>query len=365
MNTSIRLQQILARAGVASRRRAEVLMTEGRVAVNGKLVTTLGARADPVKDIITLDGQPVGPAQPAATLMLHKPVQVMTTLVDPQGRETVADLVKEEPFRFVPVGRLDYQTEGLLLMTTDGELVNRLLHPSYHVPKIYQVKVRGRLRPHTLNALRDGIQLDDGRTRPAVVEILHQGETHTWLELVVTEGRNRLVRRMVETAGHPALRVVRTEMATLELGQLKPAQFRYLGPGELAALYTTAGLATPKFSKEAQQKGTGALGKARRGRGPLPNQEGAAPNVPEKKKSRRNRIPKRDSIDGVKVGATSSNEKGTSSVVTGSKARSEAQSGRGVEGRKVRPRGRSGSERGRGVSPRRASRSSSRGPKRQ
>lgn len=274
--STVRIQQILARAGVASRRRAETLMTAGRVAVNGQVVKTLGAKAHPNKDHITVDGKPIGAAQPAATIMLHKPVQVMTTLDDPEGRETVADIIQDESLRFVPVGRLDFQTEGLLLMTTDGELMNRLLHPRHHVPKVYQVKVRGRVQKSALDQLRDGVKLEDGMTRPSVVEVIHQGDTHTWLEIVVTEGRNRLVRRMVDVIGHPALRVVRTEMATLELGDLKPAQYRYLNGTELSALYMTAGLSAPKVSERAEETGFQWLGKARRGRGPLPLQDGVS-----------------------------------------------------------------------------------------
>ncbi|MEL6183502.1 MAG: pseudouridine synthase [Myxococcota bacterium] len=268
--SEVRLQQIIARAGVASRRRAEGLIAEGRVTVNGEVVTKLGTRARPGEDVITVDGQPIGPAQELATVIMHKPVQVVTTLDDPRSRETVADLVKDEPYRFVPVGRLDYQTEGLLFLTTDGELVNRLLHPRHHVPKTYQVKVKGRPRPHALDGLRDGLELDDGRTRPALVEVLESGDRSTWLEIVVTEGRNRLVRRMVDAVGHPALRVVRTEMATVELGDLRPGQFRYLSPDEVAAIYATAGLPPPKASARAREIGTALLGTSRRGRGPRP-----------------------------------------------------------------------------------------------
>lgn len=273
---TLRLQQILSRAGIASRRSAEALITSGRVRVNGEVVTTLGARAHPVEDVITVDGNRVGQAQEAATIMLHKPAGVVTTLADPKSRETVADLVASEPFRFVPVGRLDYHSEGLLLLSTDGELVNRLLHPSFHVPKIYHVKVRGRLSPEALDRLRDGVKLDDGPTRPTVVEVLEASDRHTWIEIVVTEGRNRLVRRMLDTVRAPALRLIRTEMATLELGELKPGQYRYLSPGELDALYRTAGLPAARPSERGRELGPVVLGKARRGRGPRPGQPAKA-----------------------------------------------------------------------------------------
>lgn len=285
--TEARLQQVLAKAGVASRRRAEGLITEGRVAVNGKVVTTLGVKADPDRDEITVDGKRVGPEQEAATVMLHKPVQVVTTLDDPQGRETVAELVEGEPYRFVPVGRLDYQTEGLLFLSTDGDLIHRLLHPSHFVPKVYNVKVKGRLKKQALDALREGVKLDDGPTRPTVVEVLEEGDSFAWLEIVVTEGRNRLIRRMVEAVGHPALRLVRTEMATLELGTLKPGQYRYLRPAELALMYATAGLPSPRTSARYTEVEDKVLGKARRGRGARP--EGRVEGAAAKKKDRPNR----------------------------------------------------------------------------
>ncbi len=269
---TLRLQQILSRAGVASRRRAEVLITEGRVTVNGKLVTELGSRAHPTLDDVRVDGEKVGLAQAPATVMMFKPDGVVSTLDDPQKRPTVVDIVDAEPHRFLPVGRLDYHTEGLLLLSTDGELIHRLLHPSYHVPKVYQVKIRGRLDRAALAALSEGVTLEDGPTRPAVVERIDESERHSWLEVVVTEGRNRLVRRMMDAVGHPALRVVRTEMATLDLEGLRPGQYRYLAPDELSAMYRTAGLAGVRPCPRAEEVGSEPLGKARRGRGPLPGQ---------------------------------------------------------------------------------------------
>lgn len=269
--SAVRLQVILSRAGVASRRKAETYIAEGRVAVNGKVVQELGAKADPESDVITVDGEVVGPRQEKATIILHKPVEVVTTLSDPEGRETVAALLAEEPYRFVPVGRLDYHTEGLLLLTTDGELMNRLLHPRYHVPKVYAVKVRGRPSGGALDRLRQGVKLEDGKTRPAIVDVLEEAPKHAWLRLVVSEGRNRLVRRMCDAISHPALRVVRTEFATIDLGDLKPATYRYLDRRELGRLYKTARLkAPPGICQRAETIGTKRLGTARRGKGPLP-----------------------------------------------------------------------------------------------
>ena len=270
--TEIRLHVLLSRAGFASRRKAEALIKEGRVQVNNRVVTTLGAKADPERDSVSVDGVSVGDRQPPTTMVLNKPVEVVTTLSDPEQRETVADLVADEPYRFLPVGRLDYHTEGLLLMTTDGELSHRLLHPRYHVPKVYQVKVRGRPDRPAIDRLREGVPLDDGPTRPAVVEVLEEGHRWTWLEIVVAEGRNRLVRRMCDEVGHPALRVVRTELATIGLGGLKPGQFRYLNPSELAALYQTADLPVPtELPARAHDAQRLVLGAARRGKGPLPS----------------------------------------------------------------------------------------------
>lgn len=260
---------MLSRAGVASRRAAERLITAGRVSVNGRVVTELGTRVDSEHDAVAVDGKPVGAAEPLATVMLHKPYQVVSTMKDPEGRETVANLVSDEPYRLFPVGRLDYHTEGLLLLTNDGRLAEHLLHPRYHVPKVYLVKVAGRVAPAAVDRLRAGVKLEDGPTGPAVVELVEAGRGFTWLEIVVTEGRNRLVRRMVDAVGHTARRVVRTELATLSLGNLKPGQYRYLDAGQLGVLYRVARLAkVPGQSERARV--TGFLGQGRRSRGPLP-----------------------------------------------------------------------------------------------
>ncbi|MEO1335302.1 MAG: pseudouridine synthase, partial [Myxococcota bacterium] len=295
--SEIRLHVLLSRAGVASRRKAETLIKEGRVQVNGEVVRTLGAKADPERDSVAVDGVNVGARQPPTTLVLNKPVEVVTTLSDPEARETVADLVADEPYRFLPVGRLDYHTEGLLLMTTDGELSHRLLHPRYHVAKIYQVKVRGRPGRHALDRLREGVMLEDGQTRPAIVELLEDGSRATWIEIVVAEGRNRLVRRMCDEVGHPALRVVRTELATIGLGGLKPGQFRYLRPAELAALYRTAHLPVPEeLPERAEAAQRMVLGTARRGKGPLPgdSRRGPPPAQPPAHRASRGRGPRRE-----------------------------------------------------------------------
>ncbi|MEQ8978082.1 MAG: pseudouridine synthase, partial [Deltaproteobacteria bacterium] len=264
---SIRLQVVLSRAGIASRRTAEKMIEDGRVAVNGEVVREQGTKVEDA-DVVTLDGEVVGPKQDPVTLVMFKPAEVVTTMSDPEGRETVADIVRNEPYRLVPVGRLDYLTEGLLLMSTDGELIERLLHPRHKVPKIYVVKTVGTMGDEAVTQLIEGVELEDGVTHPAVVEVLEQTPRRTWIEIVVTEGRNRLVRRMCEAVGHEALRVVRTAIGTIDLGDLKPGQYRYLTAQELGALYKAAGLEKARRFEPANAGYV--IGKARRGKGAFP-----------------------------------------------------------------------------------------------
>lgn len=270
--SDVRLHVLLAKTGALSRRRAEDEIRAGRVTVNGNVIRTLGTKVDPDKDVITLDGEPIRSAQRAATIVLHKPDAVVTTMSDPEGRETVAQLVKGEPYKLRPVGRLDYHTEGVLLLTTDGELANRLLHPRHHVPKTYLVKVAGKPSPKTLDRLRSGVALEDGKTRPAIVEVVEHEGNATWLEMILTEGRNRLVRRMCDQVHHQALRVVRTGFATIDLGDLRPGQYRYLTDREKTLVYTTVGLSSPELNDELrpEEEGYKKLGTARRRKGPIP-----------------------------------------------------------------------------------------------
>lgn len=268
MSEEVRLQVVLARAGVASRRGAERMISDGRVTVNGDVVTKLGTKVDPETDAITVDGDPIGKRQDPVTVALYKPAEVVTTMADPQGRETVADILKEEPYRLVPVGRLDYHTEGLLLLSTDGQLAERLLHPKHAVPKIYVAKVAGRVRDKALERLSNGVKLDDGMTKPAVVNIVQEEEKRTWLEIVVTEGRNRLVRRMCEAVGHEVYRLVRTGIGTIGLGDMKAGQYRYLTAPEIGALHKAAGMSGARRF-EPDDAGF-ILGKSRRGKGTFP-----------------------------------------------------------------------------------------------
>ena len=266
----LRLHKFLAQAGLASRRHAEGLIKDGRVRVNGQLITELGAKIDPEKDEVSVDGRAVRAAEARTTVVLQKPVGVVTTMSDPEGRRTVAALVAREPYRLVPIGRLDFHTEGVLLLTTDGELAHRLLHPSHKVPKIYVVRVGGHPTEARLEQLRRGIQLEDGMTEPALVSVLEVGVRSTWLEIIITEGRQRQVRRMCEAIEHRPLRVVRTSFATITGEGLKPGQYRYLPRAELTGLYGLVGLEPPPMSERARETLGAPLGDEERSKGALP-----------------------------------------------------------------------------------------------
>lgn len=230
-----RLQKVIARAGIASRRRAEELIASGRVRVNGQVVTELGVRVDPATDRVEVDGRPVVFPR-LVYLMLHKPRGVVTTLRDPQGRATVLDLVPGVPERLFPVGRLDYDSEGLLVLTNDGELAHRLMHPSFEVVKVYRVCVAGKVTGAALKRLREGVMLDDGMTAPARVQVLSRREDGTWLEIGIHEGRNRQVRRMAKAVGLSVRRLIRIAYGPLRLGNLPPGKFRFLKESAVAAL---------------------------------------------------------------------------------------------------------------------------------
>jgi 23S rRNA pseudouridine2605 synthase len=233
----VRLNAFLARAGVASRRRADDLIRAGRVRVNGRkgeLNTVVGRR-----DLVEVDGARIE-LQRLAYVLLNKPAGAVTTARDPQGRATVVDLVPPEP-RVVPVGRLDADTTGALLLTNDGELAHRLAHPRYGVPKVYEAEVEGSPSAGAVARLRSGIDLEDGRTAPAAARVLRRGGTSR-LELTVHEGRKHQVKRMCEAVGHPVRRLHRSRYAGLELGDLAPGAWRALTREEVAALRAGVGL---------------------------------------------------------------------------------------------------------------------------
>jgi 23S rRNA pseudouridine2605 synthase len=231
-----RLQKILSRAGIASRREAEMIITSGRVAVNGTVITELGSRADACADRITLDGRPLRIEAERVYILLNKPSGYVTTLKDPQGRPVVTDLLKGVRERVYPVGRLDYNTEGLLLLTNDGELANGLAHPSHEVEKEYMVRVRGSVTPEQLHSLSAGVDLDDGKSAPAQVKLVSESENNSWISVTIHEGRYRQVRRMCEAVGLTVVRLKRTRYGLLETGEMKPAEFRHLSPKEVSGL---------------------------------------------------------------------------------------------------------------------------------
>lgn len=234
-----RIQKILARAGVGSRRAVEEMIAAGRIRINGR-TAILGGRIDPTKDEVLVDGSRVPLDSSLVHFLLNKPVGVVSTSSDPDGRPTVVDLIETEQ-RVWPVGRLDVDSEGALLVTNDGDLAQRLTHPRFQVPKTYLAEVRGDVGTAALKTLRRGVELDDGVTAPAEAHIVEKGEGRTLLEITIREGRHRQVRRMCEAAGHPVDRLVRTAIGPLGLGRLKPGRSRRLAPLEVSSLYQASG----------------------------------------------------------------------------------------------------------------------------
>jgi len=239
--TGERLQKILARAGLGSRRKCEELIRSGAVKVNGRVVTELGTRIDPQKDKVTVNERPIEPEE-KVYIALYKPPGYVTTLFDPQRRRTVKDLVEDIPQRVYPVGRLDYDTEGLLLMTNDGALAYALTHPKHHVPKTYVATVTGKPDPSALKQLARGVRLSDGPTAPARVRLLKPGSLESVVEITIHEGRNRQVRRMCEAVGHPVRALRRVRFGNIELGGLEPGRYRKLTKTELKRLRMLSGL---------------------------------------------------------------------------------------------------------------------------
>lgn len=242
----IRLQKILSAAGIASRRAAEAYITDGRVSVNGETVSQLGSKADPETDDIRVDGRRVKASERRLYILMYKPRGYITSRSDPQRRPTVVDLLAKGGVRdyVYPVGRLDYESEGLLLLTSDGDLAARLTHPSHEVEREYQVKVLGIPDDHDLDRLARGIVIDGRRTLPAEVRVLKAAETagsqHALLSIVVKEGRNRQVRNMCEAVGHPVDRLKRVRIGPIKDEHIRPGEFRELDTKEIAALQRSA-----------------------------------------------------------------------------------------------------------------------------
>lgn len=239
----MRLQKILSRAGIASRRAAEGLIAEGRVSVNGTIVREMGTKADPASDDIRVDGRRIRTAEPIRYILMNKPAGYVTTRSDPQRRPTVIDLLRGVREYVYPAGRLDYDTEGLVLLTNDGDLAARLTHPRHGVERTYEARVAGVPNADAIERLRKGIPLDGRRTRPAEVKLLHRGraDRNSLLVMTIREGRNRQVRRMCEAVGHPVTALARTRMGPLSDKRLKPGMWRNLTLDEVQALKKTAG----------------------------------------------------------------------------------------------------------------------------
>ena len=246
-----RLQKVLAHAGVASRRACEQLIADGRVSVDGVTVTEAGVRVDPLTQEIRVDGSRILTNPELITLMLHKPAGVVTTMEDPEGRPTVAqygrDYLAEHPelpdsLRLVHVGRLDTETEGLLLLSNDGELSHRLMHPSFEIAKTYVAIVEGQVEPWVPRKLRRGIELEDGEAKADRVTVKDSGPRGSIVEITLHSGKNRIVRRMLDAVGHPVTRLARTRLGPLRLGNLRPGQTRPLSGEEIAALQKEVGL---------------------------------------------------------------------------------------------------------------------------
>lgn len=238
----VRLQKVLAAAGLGSRRACEVLIGEGRVEVDGRVVREQGLRIDPAKAVVRVDGERVPTAPGIVVFAFNKPLGVITTMSDDQGRPCVGDWVQGRNERLFHVGRLDADTEGLLFLTNDGELANRLGHPRHQVDKTYVATVRGQVSNHELKALRDGIELEDGMARCDFARVIQRTPERSLVELVIHEGRNRLVRRMMAAIDRPVTGLVRTRVGPVHLGQQRPGVLRAITGGELRSLYTAVGL---------------------------------------------------------------------------------------------------------------------------
>jgi 23S rRNA pseudouridine2605 synthase len=230
-----RLQKILSEMGIASRRKAEELIAEGRITVNGR-IATIGMKADPAKDHIKVGGKLLIKPEPKVYLIFNKPKQVVTSLRDPEGRLTVKDFLRGIKYKIFPVGRLDYDSEGLLLLTNDGDFAHAVLHPSGKIQKTYLVKVKGTPEDAGVERLRRGVKLEDGVTAPAKIKKMRLTENNSWFEMTIHEGRKRQIRRMFETIGHPVLKLKRTRINGIELGDLKSGGYRYLTPEEMSKM---------------------------------------------------------------------------------------------------------------------------------
>ncbi len=231
-----RLQKYLARSGIASRRKSEEMVKAGLVSVNGMVITEMGYKVEALRDRVTVNGKDVRPEEEMVYLLFHKPLRVVTTLSDPQGRQVISSFVKDLKQRVYPVGRLDYLTSGLLLLTNDGEMAYRLTHPKFKVDKVYIVGVEGMVTNRELQTLKQGVMLDGSFTMPAKVRSLQAEKGHMLLEIIISEGRNRQVRRMLEAVGHKVSSLKRVRFGNLSLENLKSGEYRHLTNHEVEGL---------------------------------------------------------------------------------------------------------------------------------
>jgi 23S rRNA pseudouridine2605 synthase len=269
-----RVQKVLARAGLASRRQAEALIAEGRVRVGGRRIDQQGMLVDPRHDSISVDGRRVAP-EPLTYLLFHKPREVMCTMRDPLGRRSVVDYLRGVETRVVPVGRLDYQTSGVLLLTNDGDFARELLHPSRGVLKEYVLKLKGPVDAAGLERLRSRIDIGGKQTKPARIERLRADDNNTWLVVTLQEGKNRQVRRLAEYAGYRVMRLTRTRFAGLATESLRPGEWRQLSAAEVRAVRSHS--KTESESADGLRSTSARPGERPRGAAPAPNVAGARP----------------------------------------------------------------------------------------
>ncbi len=238
----VRLQKLLAQSGVASRRRCEELMLAGSVTVDGEVVTRLGTKVDPAVAVVRVDGKRLAPVSAHVYLVVNKPLGVVSTMSDPEGRRTLQDLVSDRAERLFHVGRLDTDTSGLILLTNDGDFAQRMAHPSYEVNKTYVAEVEGHVYPNVIKRLLAGVTLEDGPVTVTKARVMTASDERSMIELVIHEGRNRIVRRLLEEVDHPVRQLTRTAIGTVRLGDLRPGAVRELSVEELGLLLDSAQL---------------------------------------------------------------------------------------------------------------------------
>ena len=231
-----RLQKYMSNCGIASRRKCEEIILAGRVTVNGNKITKIGCTVDPQKDKVYLDGKPIKKEKEKIYLIVNKPRGYVSTVSDPEGRKTVLDLVPQKKYRLYPIGRLDYASEGIIILTNDGDFAYKLSHPKFEIEKKYNVTVKGIFSQENSNIFRKGIQLEDGIAKADKCKILRYGADKTYLEITLNQGKNRQIRRMMEALGFEVIRLKRISIGTLEIERLKPGQTRPMSEDEIAQL---------------------------------------------------------------------------------------------------------------------------------